>query len=258
MNALKEYFSLSGRVAIVTGAGGHLCSRMAKALAVAGSDVVVADLRYEKAVAVCESLSDLEARIVPFEIDATSPEQWEALTDFTIGEFGFVDILVNGAGANSATPYFDIPLEQWRSVFASQIDSTFLGCQVVGKKMVEREFGSIVNISSASAGPPLSKAFAYSASKAAILNLTQNLGREWALNNVRVNAIRPGFFPTEWNRKNFITPEREEAILGHTPMNRYGEPEELEGALIWLCSKSASFVTGAEIAVDGGYSCMTI
>lgn len=94
--------------------------------------------------------------------------------------------------------------------------------------------------------------------KAGILNLTQNLGREWGTKGVRVNALRPGFFPTEWNRKNFITPEREAAILGHTPMARYGEPDELIGATLWLASDAAGFVTGAEIAVDGGFSCMTI
>ena len=124
--------------------------------------------------------------------------------------------------------------------------------------MLERGRGAVINISSASAGPPLSKAFPYSVAKAGIKNLTQNLGREWAKSGVRVNAIRPGFFPTEWNRKNFITPEREQAILGHTPMGRYGEVSELVGATIWLASDSSGFVTGTEIAIDGGFSCMTI
>ena len=124
--------------------------------------------------------------------------------------------------------------------------------------MVSRGTGSIINISSASAGPPLSKAFTYSVAKAGILNLTQNLGREWGSKGVRVNALRPGFFPTAWNRKNFITPEREAAILGHTPMGRYGDPKELVGATLWLASNASGFVTGAEIAVDGGFSCMTI
>ena len=124
--------------------------------------------------------------------------------------------------------------------------------------MLKNNSGSIINISSASAGPPLSKAFTYSASKAGIKNLTQNLGREWGEKGVRVNALRPGFFPTEWNKKNFITKDREIKILGHTPMNRYGKPEELIGAVLWLSSDASSFVTGAEIAVDGGYSCMTI
>ena len=124
--------------------------------------------------------------------------------------------------------------------------------------MLERGSGSIINISSASAGPPLSKAFTYSIAKAGIYNLTQNLGREWAKNGVRVNALRPGFFPTEWNRKNFISKEREAAILGHTPIGRFGEPNELVGAILWLASDASCFVTGAEITVDGGFSCMTI
>jgi NAD(P)-dependent dehydrogenase (short-subunit alcohol dehydrogenase family) len=98
----------------------------------------------------------------------------------------------------------------------------------------------------------------YSASKAAVLNLTQWLAREWATKGVRVNALRPGFFPTEWNKRNFLTPDRVQAILNHTPMSRFGEPEELLGAVLWLCSDAATFVTGAEIAVDGGFSAMTI
>ena len=124
--------------------------------------------------------------------------------------------------------------------------------------MVSNGYGSIINITSASAGPPLSKAFTYSVAKAGIKNLTQNLGREWGTKGVRVNALRPGFFPTEWNKKNFITTERERAILSHTPMARYGEPRELVGAVLWLASDASSFVTGAEITVDGGFSCMTI
>ena len=133
-----------------------------------------------------------------------------------------------------------------------------LGCKIFGSQMVAQKRGSIINISSASAGPPLSKAFAYSVAKAGIKNLTMNLAREWGTENVRVNAIRPGFFPTDWNKKNFINPQREQAILNHTPMKRFGEPHELIGAAIWLASDSSKFVTGAEITVDGGFSCMTI
>jgi NAD(P)-dependent dehydrogenase (short-subunit alcohol dehydrogenase family) len=132
------------------------------------------------------------------------------------------------------------------------------GCQVFGRHLVEQRSGSIINISSASSGPPLSKAFTYSAAKAAIRNLSQNLAREFAPFNVRVNALRPGFFPTEWSMKHFITKEREAAILGHTPMGRYGRPAELVGAVIWLFSDASSFVTGAEIEVDGGFTAMTI
>jgi NAD(P)-dependent dehydrogenase (short-subunit alcohol dehydrogenase family) len=141
---------------------------------------------------------------------------------------------------------------------AVQLKGTLFGCQVFGKQMLGQDGGSIINISSASAGPPLSKAFTYSVAKAGIMNLTQNIAREWATQGVRVNAIHPGFFPTEWSIKNFITPEREQAILGHTAMARYGKPEELLGAVLWLASDAASFVTGAEITVDGGFSAMTI
>ena len=140
----------------------------------------------------------------------------------------------------------------------SQIKGTFYGCQVFGEYMLKNKKGSIINISSASASPPLSKAFTYSAAKAGIKNLTQNLGREWGTKGVRVNAIRPGFFPTDWNLKNFIDDDRKKAILGHTPMNRFGRTDELTGAILWLASDASGFVTGAEIAVDGGYSCMTI
>jgi NAD(P)-dependent dehydrogenase (short-subunit alcohol dehydrogenase family) len=124
--------------------------------------------------------------------------------------------------------------------------------------MLSNGKGSIINVSSASAGPPLSRAFAYSLAKAGIKNLTQNLGREWAMRGVRVNAVRPGFFPTEWNRKNFITPDREAAILGHTPIARYGDVEELVGGVIYLASDASSFVIGTEITIDGGFSAMTI
>ena len=132
-------------------------------------------------------------------IDVAEKDQHIQVLNSIVSRFGKVDVLVNGAGINSPTPFFDISLEQWRSVIDSQLTGTFLGCQVFGEHMVANQSGSIINISSASAGPPLSKAFAYSVSKAGILNLTQNLGREWGQQGVRVNAIRPGFFPTEWN-----------------------------------------------------------
>jgi len=258
-NYLNQLFNLEGKVAALTGAGGHLCSEMARGFARAGCQVAVMDLRPEKAQAVEAELRQAGAAgVMSCAIDVGRKEDHEAALDAVVKRFGRVDIFVNGAGINAPTPFFDIPLDEWYKVLDSQITGTFLGCQVFGKHMVARGSGSIINVSSASAGPPLSKAFAYSVAKAGIKNLTQNLGREWGTKGVRVNAIRPGFFPTEWNRKNFITPDREKAILGHTPMARYGEPSELVGAVLWLASDASGFVTGAEIAVDGGYSGMTI
>ena len=124
--------------------------------------------------------------------------------------------------------------------------------------MLKNKKGSIINISSASAGPPLSKAFAYSVAKSGIKNLTQNLAREWGTTGVRVNCIRPGFFPTEWNKKNFLDKKRISLILNHTPMKRFGNPDEITGAVVWLSSDASNFVTGSEVSVDGGFSCMTI
>jgi len=255
---VKDLFSIEGRVAAVTGGGGYLCGEMARAFGAAGCRVVVLDLRPEKAEAVADEIRQAGGEAIGVGMDGTRKDSVEAALAAARDAFGDVDILVNGAGTNSPTPFLEIELDEWRSVIESQVTSTFLGCQVFGRHMVENGRGSIINISSASAGPPLSKAFPYSLAKAGIKNLTQNLGREWAKQGVRVNAIRPGFFPTEWNRKNFITPEREAAILGHTPMGRYGEVSELVGALIWLASDASGFVTGAEIAVDGGFSAMSI
>jgi NAD(P)-dependent dehydrogenase (short-subunit alcohol dehydrogenase family) len=256
---LGELFGLEGKVAAVIGGGGHLCGEMARGFARAGCAVALMDLRLEKAAAVEKELRAAGHDLVMAEsIDVVQKEQHVAVLERITGRFGKVDILVNGAGINGATPFLEITLEEWHSILDSQLTGTFLGCQVFGAHMVERGSGSIINISSASAGPPLSKAFTYSVAKAGIKNLTQNLGREWGRRGVRVNALRPGFFPTAWNRKNFITPEREAAILGHTPMARFGQPGELIGAALWLASEASSFVTGAEITVDGGFSCMTI
>ena len=258
-NYISKLFNLEGKVVVITGAGGHLCSEMVRGFSRAGCLVAALDLRLEKVISVA---SELEKegfdQILPFEIDVAKKEQHISALEATLEKFGHIDILINGAGINGPTPFFELSLEEWHSILDSQLTGTFLGCQVFGEYMVNRGVGSIINISSASAGPPLSKAFTYSIAKAGILNLTQNLGREWGTKGVRVNALRPGFLPTDWNRKNFINPEREKAILGHTPMARYGHPNELLGATLWLASDAASFVTGAEVAVDGGFSCMTI
>lgn len=256
---VSDLFNIEGKVAVVIGGGGHLCSEMARGFARAGCAVAVLDLRLEKAKAVEDELrASGFGRVMSLAIDVAKKQDHIDALEQVIATFGRVDVLVNGAGINGPTPFLELTLEEWHAILDSQITGTFLGCQVFGGHMVGRGSGSIINISSASAGPPLSKAFTYSVAKAGIKNLTQNLGREWGVRGVRVNALRPGFFPTEWNRKNFITPEREAAILRHTPMARYGEPSELIGATLWLASDASSFVTGAEIAIDGGFSCMTI
>lgn len=252
-------FSLENKVAVAIGAGGHICSALARGFAESGAKVAVCDLRLEKAEAVTKSINALYPNsALAFEVDATIKESLSNLLINVQTSLGRIDIALNGAGTNSPKPFLEITADDWNSIFQTQLIATMFGCQVFGEHMLENGSGSIINISSASADPALSKAFAYSAAKAGIRNLTQNLGREWGKSGVRVNSIRPGFFPTEWNRKNFITPQRESAILGHTPMGRFGEPEELIGAAVFLASAASNFVTGSELIVDGGFSAMTI
>tara|TARA_B100001173_G_scaffold294311_1_gene288071 strand:+ start:457 stop:1233 length:777 start_codon:yes stop_codon:yes gene_type:complete len=256
---LDKLFNLKGKVAAVTGAGGHLCGDMVKAYARAGCKVAILDLRIEKAEKIEKEINEegfLDT--ISLKIDVTEKSNFVSALNMIIKKIGNIDIFINGAGINGSTPFLDINENEWNSIMDSQIKGTFYGCQVIGEHMLNNGKGSIINISSASAGPPLSKAFTYSVAKAGIKNLTQNLAREWGTKGVRVNAIRPGFFPTEWNIKNFIDDERRNSILTHTPMNRFGNPDELTGAILWLSSDASSFVTGAEISVDGGFSCMTI
>lgn len=256
---IEDLFNLKGKVAAVIGGGGHLCSEMALSYAKAGCKVAIIDLKLDKAEKIENKINNEGFKeTLSLSLDVSNKYQHIKTLDKIINCFGDLDILVNGAGINGATPFLEISEEEWNNIMDSQIKGTFFGCQIFGEYMLSKGKGSIINISSASAGPPLSKAFTYSASKAAIKNLTQNLGREWGMKGVRVNAIRPGFFPTKWNERNFIDEDRKKAILNHTPMGRFGKPNELTGAILWLSSDASSFVTGAEITVDGGYSCMTI
>jgi len=260
MSYLDDLFSLDGKVAVAIGAGGVLAGAMADALAGAGARVAVLDLNAEMAEERAATIrEDFGVDAFGMAVDATSEEDLRAALGQVLGLWGRVDILLNAAGINSGTPFFEITDEEWERILAVNLKSMFLACQVFGKDMVERgEGGSVINISSASSGPPLSKVFTYSITKAGINNMTQFLAREWAPHRVRVNAIAPGFFPAEQNRK-LLTEERTASIMGHTPMNRFGEPAELGGAVVWLASEKASaFVTGALIRVDGGFTAMTI
>jgi len=255
---VSELFGLEGKVAVLTGAGGYLIGEFSRAFAKAGVSVVVADLRADDADRVVREIRDAGGKAIAHTLDVHYKDQFQATLDVAVKEFGKVDILVNGAGINAPTPFLEIPAEEWDEVLTVQLRGTMFGCQVFGEYMLGQGKGSILNISSASAGPPLSKAFTYSVAKSGIKNLTQNLAREWGTQGVRVNALRPGFFPTEWSMKNFLSQERIDAIHNHTAMKRFGHPSELVGAVLWVNSEAAGFVTGAEIAVDGGFSCMTI
>jgi NAD(P)-dependent dehydrogenase (short-subunit alcohol dehydrogenase family) len=256
----QDLFSLAGKVAAVVGGGGVLAGAMAEGLAEAGADVAILDYNKEAAEARAETVRKNTGRkTIAVPIDATKKSDLEKALKEIAGSLGNPSILVNAAGINSATPFFEIEESEWQRILDVNLKSVFFGCQVFGKAMVEAgKGGSIINISSASSGPPLSKVFTYSVTKAGVNQITMFLAREFAPHNVRVNAILPGFFPAEQNRR-ILTPERTAQIMGHTPMKRFGEAEELVGATIYLASdKAASFVTGSILRVDGGYLAMTI
>ena len=248
--------SLKNKVAVVTAGGGHLCSWFAFALVNSGCKVVIVDIREKKLKSVTKKIKNKNLKY--YCCDLLNKPDVEKLSNIIYQKYKKIDILINGVGINSSKKFEEITVSDWNNVLDSHLLSTLFGCQSFGKYMKKKNKGSIINISSASAGPPLSKAFAYSVAKAGIKNLTQNLAREWAKYNIKVNCIRPGFFPTSWNKKNFLNNKRINSIMQHTPMKRFGKPIELCGAIIWLASDSSSFVTGSEIVVDGGFSCMTI
>lgn len=254
-----DMFSLEGKNAVVIGGGGVLAGEMAIGFAKAGASVAILDLHLEHAEARAEEIRSMGYKSIGVAVDCTRKEDLERGREQVNKELGPPDILMNAAGINSATPFFDISEAEWQRIMDVNLKGVFLACQVFGKQMVESgRGGSIINISSASSGPPLSKVFTYSITKGGVNQITQFLAREWATSKVRVNAILPGFFPAEQNRK-ILTEERIASIFGHTPMNRFGESSELVGAAIYLASdKAASFVTGAILRVDGGFLSMTI
>jgi NAD(P)-dependent dehydrogenase (short-subunit alcohol dehydrogenase family) len=252
-------FSLAGEVAVVIGGGGVLAGAMAEGLSAAGAAVAIAGRTQEHADERARSITDAGGQAIGIKCDVTRKADLQAVLEKAIQRFGKVDILVNAAGVNSATPFFEITEEEWHRIIDIDLTGVFLACQVFGKAMVDAgNGGAIINISSASSGPPLSRVFTYGVAKGGVNQITKFLARELAPNNIRVNAILPGFFPAEQNRK-VLTPERVASILGHTPMKRFGEAEELVGTTIYLASRRASsFVTGAIVPVDGGFMSMTI
>ena len=254
---LTQLFSLQGQTAVVIGGAGVLGGAIAEGFAQAGANVVLAGRDPQKG---AERLLSIRGRGVDAEFiscEATNRESLRGLHAATSEKFGKVDILVNCAGLNSAIPYEEITEEDWHKVVDGILTATHLACQVFAPHMAEQvDGGSILNIGSVSAHLPLSRVFAYSAAKAAVVNLSQNLAREYALKKVRVNVLCPGFFPAEQNRK-ILDKERIDNIMRGTPLQRFGEPDELVGAALLLCSRKAgSYITGATLYADGGFTAM--
>jgi NAD(P)-dependent dehydrogenase (short-subunit alcohol dehydrogenase family) len=258
MTYLESLFSLQGKTAVVTGGGGALCGEMASALAKAGAEVVLVDRNAEAAADRLAQIEEDGGSGYIAEADVTSRESLENLLADIVDRSGKCEILINGAGINSATPFLEISEGEYDAIMGVNTKGVVMACQVFGAYFIENGIkASIINLGSMSGVVPLSRVFTYSMSKAAVHNISKNLAREWAPHGIRVNTMVPGFFPAEQNRK-VLTPERIDQIMGHTPMKRFGEASELVGGTILLASDAGSFMTGAEIVVDGGYASMTI
>ena len=254
---LHDLFGLDGQVAVVIGGTGVLGGALCDGLAQAGALVVVAGRSQERGEERVRQIQALGGKAAFSAVDVASRESLGELRDGVVKDHSRVDILVNCAGVNSATPFEKIDEADWRRVLDTNLKATFEACQLFAPQMAsQNEGGSILNIGSVTAHLPLSRVFAYSASKAAVVNLTKNVAREYATKGVRVNVLCPGFFPAEQNRR-ILDKERVENIMRQTPMARFGEPYELVGATLLLLSRKAgSFITGAEIYVDGGFTGM--
>jgi NAD(P)-dependent dehydrogenase (short-subunit alcohol dehydrogenase family) len=255
---LQKLFGFDGHAAVVIGGTGVLGGEFCTGLAQAGATVIVAGRDAERGRERVAQITSLGGKAAFMEVDAANRESVEALLESAVGLHGHVGALVNCAGVNSSTPYFDIKDDEFDKILKTNLFATHLGCQIFGKHMIDAGGGAILNIGSVTSYRPLSRVFAYSASKAAVLNLTQNVAREFAPHRVRVNCLCPGFFPADQNRK-ILDKKRVDDILRHTPMGRLGEAPELIGAALLLLSPVAgSFITGEAIYVDGGFTAMTI
>jgi NAD(P)-dependent dehydrogenase (short-subunit alcohol dehydrogenase family) len=268
----SDLFRLDGEVAVVMGGTGALGGSMAEALAAAGAKAVIVGRSAERGAERVKRITDAGGKAVFVAADALDRASLVNARETVLNKFGTVSVLVNAAGGNRpdatlppGADFCKLPMPAWNEVFdLNLVGGVLLPAQVFGESMVGAKKGSIVNIASMAGMIPLSRVVAYSAAKAAVINLTQFLAREWATKGVRVNAISPGFFPAEQNRTLLFKEdgsytERGGQIIGHTPMARFGKPDELAGAVVWLAApKASSFVTGQNIVVDGGFSATSI
>ncbi|MEM7230888.1 MAG: SDR family oxidoreductase [Planctomycetota bacterium] len=269
---MSKLFDLKGVTAVVVGGTGVLGGRMAEALAEQGASVAVVGRSEERGLARVSAIESNGGTAMFQSADALNRDSLAQARDAIVQKFGPAQVLVNATGGNRpdatlppGSDFCELPLDAWEgTVNLNLVGGSLLPSQVFGKDMVEAQKGSVINIASMAGIIPLSRVVAYSAAKAAVINLTKFLSREWATKGVRVNAISPGFVPAEQNRALLMNEDgsytdRGQQIIGHTPMGRFGVPSELDGAVVWLASHAASsFVTGQNIVVDGGFSSVTI
>jgi NAD(P)-dependent dehydrogenase (short-subunit alcohol dehydrogenase family) len=244
---------LTGKVAVVTGGTSGIGRALTRGLAEAGADVVPTSRREEQVAEAADDVASLGRRTLRVTSDVTDRRSLEDALGSILRALGRVDILVNCAGRTKRTPTLEVGEEEWDSIVDTNLTGTLRACQVFGRHMLERGSGRIINIASLATFVSLFEVAAYSASKAAVGSLTKSLAVEWGPRGVNVNAIAPGVFPTDLNRKLIEGTPRGNELLQRTPLRRFGRAEELAGAAVYLASDAASFVNGHVLAVDGGF-----
>jgi NAD(P)-dependent dehydrogenase (short-subunit alcohol dehydrogenase family) len=252
----SELFDLSGRAAIVTGGGSGIGRQMATGLAEAGANLVLCARKPERCEETAAELEQLGVRAFGMRCDVRDPGEIQAVVDRTKAELGSIDILVNNAGTSWGAPAEDHPLEGWQKVIDVNLTGVFLFAQAAGRVMIEKGAGKIVNIASVAAfggaPPELMNAVAYSASKGGVVSFTRDLATKWARHGINVNAIAPGWFPSDMNK--VLLDAQPDAYLEHIPLRRFGGPDDLKGAVVFLSSGASDYVTGQVVVVDGGQS----
>ncbi|HEY0306764.1 MAG TPA: glucose 1-dehydrogenase [Acidobacteriaceae bacterium] len=248
----KNLFDLSGRCAVVVGGTSGLGKAIAVGLAAAGADVVAASRRIEEVERTAQEIESLGRRTIRATVDVCERRSLQELHDKTLGTFGRVDILVNSAGITMRQPTLDFTEEDWQAIIDTNLTGTLRSCQIFGRTMLKQHSGKIVNVASLATFVAFCDVAAYGASKAGVGALTKSLAVEWAPYGVCVNAIAPGIFPTSLNGDLVRSTDRGTELLMRTPMNRFGELNEIAGGAIFLASDAASFITGEILVIDGG------
>lgn len=252
---VRELFDLTGRVAIITGGSMGLGRQMAEALAEMGVSLVLCARKKERCAETAQELQKLGVKTLALGCDVRKPAEIQNVVHVTLAQFGRIDILINNAGTSWGAPVEEMSLEHWNKVIETNLTGTFLFSQAVGKAMIPQKRGKIINIASVAGiqgAPPEFQAIGYHASKGGVIIFTKDLACKWGTHNIQVNAIAPGWFPT--NMSQVLIERHKDTFLSRIPLHRFGNEQDLKGAAVFLASDASDFVTGHVLVVDGGQS----